>query len=307
MRVKRPATCPGNSPLGPALSRALMLALAFGMSGARGARAQEGDLLLPHDTEPQPVLATQATLPSVLGAEARRYLADGTSILRAPLRWDGTSWAQAAGTLGSLALLSTQDNRIDIAVQRHRSRTTNSISRAVTPLGSYAGVGVSVASLGAGLLFHDAPLRDTGRDAIEAEILAAGIVTPVLKTVFGRERPIQGSDADEFRPLSGRQSFPSGHSTEAFAVASVIAARSEGWVVPVAAYTLASGVAFARMNDRAHFASDVFAGAVIGTAIGRSIVHRHNPEEGNAGSWSLVPLASRRGGVGVGFHFGAKS
>jgi len=41
-----------------------------------------------------------------------------------------------------------------------------------------------------------------------------------------RARPSDGSDADEFKPFSGNNSFDSGHTTEAFAVATVFAARA---------------------------------------------------------------------------------
>ena len=244
--------------------------------------------------------ASTRTISSALKGEAQRYVADGGVILLAPLHWDGRSWTQAAIAVASVALLATQDQRIDAAVAKNRSSGTDSVSSAVTPLGSYAAVGVSVASLGAGLLFKNVELRDTGRDAIEAEIFAAGIITPLLKKTVGRLRPSQGSDADEYHPLSNDQSFPSGHSTEAFAVASVFAARSRGWVVPVVAYTLASGVAFARMNDRAHFASDVVAGAIIGTAVGHTVVRLHAPEGEKSISWNLVPVPARRGaGLGI--------
>ena len=245
--------------------------------------------------------AGTGSLPSVLKNEAQRYVTDGGVILLAPLHWDGSSWTQAAIAVASVALLSTQDERIDAAVAKNRSSGTDSVSTAVTPLGSYAAIGVSVASLGAGLLFKNAELRDTGRDAIEAEIFAAGIITPLLKRTVGRLRPSQGSDADEYHPLSNDQSFPSGHSTEAFAVASVFAARSRGWVVPVIAYTLASGVALARINDRAHFASDVVAGAIIGTAVGHTVVRLHAPEGEKPISWNLVPIPARRG-VGLGIQ-----
>jgi membrane-associated phospholipid phosphatase len=244
--------------------------------------------------------AGAGALPSVLKNEAQRYVTDGGVILLAPLHWNGSSWIQAAIAAASVALLSTQDQRIDAAIARNRSSGTDSVSADVTPLGSYAAIGVSVGSLGAGLLFKNTELRDTGRDAIEAEIFAAGIITPILKKTVGRLRPSQGSDADEYHPLSNDQSFPSGHSTEAFAVASVFAARSRGWVVPVVAYTLASGVAFARMNDRAHFASDVVAGAIIGTAVGHTVVRLHAPEGEKSISWNLVPVSARRGaGLGI--------
>ena len=266
------------------------------LSAALPAQTAAPELDLP-DTD---ALSRTETLDSVMKTEARRYVTDGGAILLAPLHWDRGSWTQAALAVASIALLSTQDARLDTAFQRNRSSRTDSFSAAVTPLGSYAAVGVSAVSLGAGLLFKNSELRDTGRDAVEAELFAAGIVTPILKWTVGRLRPAQGSDADEYRPLSNDQSFPSGHATEAFAVASVFAARSRGWVVPVIAYALASGVGLARMNDRAHFASDVVAGAFIGTAIGHSVVRRHAPDGEKSVSWNLVPVAARRGaGLGI--------
>jgi membrane-associated phospholipid phosphatase len=288
-----PGSCCGLSQTSRGLAPALSVLLWICLSA--GALAQEVTLPDSPDTP-----STGGSLPRVLGSELRRYVADTGAILSSPLHWDRGSWLEAAGAVASIALLEGEDARIDIAFQRNRSSQTNSFSRTVTPLGSYAGVGISFAALGGGLLLRNPELRDTGRDAVEAELIAAGIVTPILKKVFGRERPIQGSDADEYRAFSQNASFPSGHATEAFAVASVVAARSNGWVVPVVAYTLASGVGLARMNDRAHFASDVVAGALIGTAIGRSVVHRHSPEGGTATSWSLVPVSSRQGfGIGI--------
>jgi len=239
-----------------------------------------------------------------IASELRRYLADGRTILLAPIDWDAKSWAKAGAIVGSIALLSTQDERIDRAISRNDSSGKDSVASAVTPFGSYAALGISFASLGGGLLFHDAELRDTGRDALEAELFAAGIVTPLLKTAFGRKRPSQGADADELRPVGGDQSFPSGHATMAFAAASVFAARSKGWVVPTIAYTLASAVGWARMHDRAHYASDVVAGAVIGTAIGQSVVRSHAGEkEGSARgiTWTIVPVAAGgHSGFGLG-------
>ena len=81
-------------------------------------------------------------------------------------------------------------------------------------------------------------------------------------------------------------------------MASVFAARSHGWVVPTVSYALASAVAFARVYDREHHASDVVAGAVIGTAVGQSVVRRHAGE--TRASWDLVPFqAGRAVGIGV--------
>lgn len=242
-----------------------------------------------------------SSLPAVLGREGSRYLSDSIGILGSPLHWKGGEWSQAAIFLASIGVVALEDRKIDTGLERRRTARTDAVSDVVTPLGSYAGLAISAASLGGGLIFHDDGFRETGRDALEAVFLAAGVVTPLIKTVAGRTRPIQGGDGDEFHAFSKGQSFPSGHATEAFAVASVFATRSKGWVVPTLAYGLAGAVAFARVNDRAHFPSDVLAGAIIGTTIGRSIVHRHRGTERET-EWEVVPVPARKGG-GVGLRF----
>ncbi len=216
---------------------------------------------------------------SAFVAELKRYLRDGEAITAAPARSDSRDWAEAAAISGGLVLVGTRDDRLDAWVQSHRSRQTEDFARIVKPLGGWAAIGATIAALSGGLVTHNRRLLDTGRDAVEAEILAAGIATPVLKYAIGRARPSDGSDADEFRPFSGNASFPSGETTEAFAVASVLSARADGWVVPVVSYTLAACVGYARVHDRGHWASDAIAGGLVGTLIGRTIVRRHQREE----------------------------
>jgi membrane-associated phospholipid phosphatase len=72
----------------------------------------------------------------------------------------------------------------------------------------------------------------------------------------------------------------------------VIAARSSGWIVPSLAYAAACLVAYDRLNDRAHFPSDVVAGAALGISVGRFVVHRHLPREPSAHNVEvqLVPI-----------------
>ncbi len=240
---------------------------------------------------------------SDLVAELKRYLRDGGAIATAPSRFDGRDWAETAVISGALVWVGTRDESIDAWVQDHRSKKTDDSARILTPLGSWAAVGVSVVALGGGLVTHDKRLLDTGRDAVEAEILAAGITTPVLKYAVGRVRPGDEAGLGEFRPFSGNSSLPSGHATEAFAVASVLSARADGWVVPALSYTLASCVGYARVHDRAHWASDVIAGGLIGTLIGRTIVRRHQREDTQGEAppptygFRIAPMIST-GGVG---------
>jgi membrane-associated phospholipid phosphatase len=238
------------------------------------------------------------TTDSPLVAELKRYLNDGAAIVTAPSRFDVGDWAGVAAISGGAVFVGTRDDHIDAWVQSYRSKQTEDFARVVKPFGTWAAIGVSALALGGGLVSHNERLLDMGRDAVEAEILAAGITTPLLKYAVGRVRPSGGADADEFKPFSGNSSFPSGETTEAFAIASVLSARADGWVVPVVSYTLASCVGYARVHDRGHWASDAIAGGLVGTLIGRTVVKRHQREETQpeappaAYSFRIAPVVS---------------
>ncbi len=123
-------------------------------------------------------------------------------------------------------------------------------------------------------------MRDTGRDALEAAAFAS-LFTLILKPVFGRERPDQSDGQTVFHGFTSQYtSFPSGHATTA--CGGRLGDRDAHGRVdrPDVAYTLATLVAFDRVNDQKHFIGDVFAGAAIGVAVGRFIVGRHRADEG---------------------------
>lgn len=242
------------------------------------------------DPSPAPVAARQETPPppaeqvagtsvgAALKEEVKRYGRDSVAIVKAPLAWKAKDWEKAGGAVLIVGGLMFADRDIDKAAQKQRSSFTNHISSWTAPLGSGYGFAISGGLFGAGLVFHHENLRDTGREAIEAGLLAIA-VDQVLKRTFGRERIADSGGRTVFVPGSSHDSFPSGHTTEAFAVASVIATRSKGWEIPVLAYGAAALVAMDRINTRDHFASDVVAGAFLGTTVGRFLVKRHGAEK----------------------------
>lgn len=214
-----------------------------------------------------------------LKREAKRYANDSVALVKAPVSWNKAEWKRAAGVgliLGGLMLV---DKDIDREVQKQRSPFTNRVSSLTTALGDQYGFEVSGAMLAAGLIFKHENLRETGRDAIEAGLIAHVLDKYFIKRAFGRERPEDSNGRNVFVPGSNHDSFPSGHATEAFAVASVVAARSKSWPISVIAYTAATIVALDRLNVRAHFASDVVGGAILGSAVGHFLVNRHGEEE----------------------------
>jgi len=210
----------------------------------------------------------------------------------APLRWDRRAWMHfAEGTAVVVALYATDRQTVERA-QRNRSSFSDNFAKTITPFGGHRALEASLVMIAAGAGVHNSALRDAGRDSLESELWAAGVVTPLLKRAFGRARPIQNEGSHSFHPLQSHyESFPSGHATNAFAFATAVAGHYDGWVVPTIVYTIASGVAASRVNDNVHFLSDVAAGALIGHAVARGVLARHR---GSRLAWQAAPLIGRK-------------
>ena len=224
--------------------------------------------------------------------DAAKFVADdGATLAKAPLQWKSREWRRFAEGVGTVAAVMVADRKLEDIFTHNRSSTTNTFARDVTPFGGGRAMQVSAVLIGAGWLTHNENVFGAGRDSLEAEIWAAGIVTPLLKDTFGRARPNTGEGTWKFHGFgndNAHASFPSGHATNAFAAATAIAAHSDGYIIPTIAYTLATGVAFARVNDRAHFPSDVLAGALIGHAVARGLAAHHTRVR-------VAPLVTRNG------------
>ncbi|WP_162601271.1 phosphatase PAP2 family protein [Occallatibacter savannae] len=133
--------------------------------------------------------------------------------------------------------------------------------------------------LTAGYLRHDNREVNTALLATEAYGDSV-VINLAIKAITRRQRPSDvppgGDFGDTFfnggkSPLKG-SSFPSGHSTAVWSVATVVAERyrhrGKPWV-PVLAYTMATAISFSRITESAHFASDVFMGASLGYSIAK--------------------------------------
>ena len=133
-------------------------------------------------------------------------------------------------------------------------------------------------------------IEDLGWHGTES-VLLGGATAWVLKGLTGRARPYVTGDstAHDFKfgggfTNSNRQSFPSGHTTAAFAAAAAVVSEAERgwphhfWLVAPVMFGGASLVGLSRMYHDKHWASDVAVGAAIGTFSGLKVVryaHAH--------------------------------
>jgi undecaprenyl-diphosphatase len=99
--------------------------------------------------------------------------------------------------------------------------------------------------------------------------MGVGIATGI-KFLVDRPRPFvtYAGKITQRDPYVGPHSFPSGHTTAAFASATVWSLSANKWYVTVMAYSYASLVGYSRMRLGVHYPSDVLAGAFIGTGSG---------------------------------------
>jgi membrane-associated phospholipid phosphatase len=141
-----------------------------------------------------------------------------------------------------------------------------------------------------GRIGHFDRVADLGWHGTEA-VLVADVLTYMLKGINGRSRPFVSNDTNprDYKLFRGfgdgtRQSFPSGHTTSAFAAAAAVTAETgtwwpkSKWVIGPLMYGGATMVGLSRMYHNKHWASDVVLGAAIGTFSGWKIVqysHAH--------------------------------
>lgn len=165
-------------------------------------------------------------------------------------------------------------------------------------IGGKAGGASVMAPLTAGLFLvgrasHSSRFRAATYDVAQAAIVST-VYTTALKSSVQRNRP-DGSD---------RLSFPSGHTSSAFAMASVFDAHY-GPKVGIPAYAAAAAIGLSRIESNKHNLSDVLAGATLGYLVGRSVSKSNGlPDRGREPRFAITPSTDANGtGVGAGFSY----
>jgi len=122
--------------------------------------------------------------------------------------------------------------------------------------------------------WRSGPARRAAVRALGVAGVSSAAVNAGIKQVVGRERP----DRSDLRISDGgipvreprTSSFPSGHTLAAFTAATVLG-RPGDRAGNAFLYAAAGLIGVSRIHLRAHHASDVLGGAVIGTALGLAV------------------------------------
>lgn len=258
-------------------------------------------------TTPKPKPAPTVS-PSLEHEFFKNILRDQKAIWTAPLHVERSDakW-MIPSAIGFGALLAT-DRLSGDEINEASGQVT--ASRAISHAGSVYGLGAAAGTFYLlGRRNHDYRARETGLLSAEA-LIDSVIVESALKGISQRGRPTTGLERSEF--FEGGNSFPSGHATQVWAVATVIAREyKHRRAVQIAAYGVATAVSVARFTGQKHYLSDVLAGSALGFGIGRYVYGAHHRDESNPtisnSAWPRITpefnRAARRYGVGLTWNF----
>lgn len=127
-------------------------------------------------------------------------------------------------------------------------------------------IGIPATLLAASFARPSEQLRLQSIHMIEALAINT-ITTQSLKRIIRRQRPYQQYPTTIFpNNIENDYSFPSGHTSSAFALATTICIENKKWYLTVPAFAWATSVGYSRMYLGEHYPTDVLAGAALGIA-----------------------------------------
>jgi membrane-associated phospholipid phosphatase len=222
-------------------------------------------------------------------------LTDAKLYFTAPLYWDTRDWLYFGGVLAAIGTA----HQFDGDVRRHfaigsRAQLNGQDSNSLRDAAPTAAILVGTWAF--------AQLSDSSNGHTEAYTMleSAGfssVTTIALRYAAARARPNQTTQVDDWR--SGGNSFPSLHTTAAFAVGTVLAESGSDdfrWTRRLLGYGIACATAYVRIRDNDHWLSDTVAGAAIGIATAQFTMNRR---EHRARPWEFSVAPAEGGGVAL--------
>lgn len=200
-----------------------------------------------------------------------------------------------ASTVASIGIMQL-DTRIALGAQDsslQRNGGLQNAYKAFNLLNEKSLFAASVLTWLGARVVHARSTSDIAFHSAEA-VFVSGAVGTIARGVLGRSRPFVTADRDAFDYHNGKgfselkyRSFPSIHSSAAFATAAVVVsemrvrgAKHQRVIAPLL-YTLAAGPGLARIYGDKHWTSDVAMGAALGVVSGIRTVHYAHGHPGN--------------------------
>lgn len=214
-----------------------------------------------------------------------------------PAKWEESDWLKLGLiSAGTVLLLQADQPFRDIVLKDQSYYKSFPIE-----VGRIWGEGYPTAILAGafglhGLLTNDNTSKKIGFEIVQS-VIYAGAITTFLKIAVGRARPFTNRGAATFKPFSlfddDFHSFPSGHTTLAFTLSTVLSKNLKSDLLKIIAYIPAVLTVVSRVYQDNHWASDVFASAAISYFVGDWVVNQHEEKNTSIETTSIFPLSFR--------------
>ncbi|THU39776.1 phosphatase PAP2 family protein [Niastella caeni] len=155
------------------------------------------------------------------------------------------------------------DQRILVNMMESRTEGTTKVMRGISDYTQEISFLIPATVTVVGLIDNNKMTLKKGLYLAESAA-AATFITYGMKYSFKRSRPYMKINGLSAAGTGNSPSFPSGHTSVAFASATSLYLAYPKWYVAVPAFTYAAAVGYSRMYLGVHYPSDVLAGAVIG-------------------------------------------
>ena len=240
---------------------------------------------------PQPAASANSGAEYGLGSDIKAYFT-------APLHWDGGQWAWFGGALAAIGAAHHYDTQVrsHFVKQLGPGQHFNSddLQDAIPT------AAVVLASWGYAALTDDRSGHEEAWTMLEAAGLGS-VTAYALKYAVGRQSPDDTDNPNRwFR--GGSPSFPSWHSTAAFAVGTVLAESGNDdyrWIRRLLGYGLGAATSYERLKHNAHWLSDTVAGAALGIASAKFSMNRREGRDAATSGLTVEPVP---GGALLAYH-----
>ena len=159
----------------------------------------------------------------------------------------------------------TQNTDIDLLtdINLNRPKNLDGVFRSITNSAGPVAFGLPVLLLAIGLIKKDR-IKQQNSFYLGASVLSSAVLSNILKYSINRPRPFLTYSIIEKVTSGASPSFPSGHTSDAFALASAVSLIWPKWYIIIPSYFWAFAVGYSRMDLGVHYPVDVLAGAIIG-------------------------------------------